>query len=214
MSVFCSWSGGKESTLALDREWREGTKIDYLINMLPTDNSTVGHGLPDDFYIKQAESLGVEIKQEKTDWDKYEENFSRLVESIRPESGIFGDVYLDDHRKWVEDKGRELGFEVSEPLWGDEPENLFREYLERGYEGIIVKLNPEEVPTRWLGEKFDYDFLERLLEEGICPLGEGGEFHTATLGGPAFDGKIEVEIAGRKEYGDQIAIELEDYRVV
>ncbi len=214
MNVFCSWSGGKESTLALDREMRDGSKVDFLINMLPADDSTGGHGLPDDFYVKQARSIGVEMKQTRTNWDNYEENFSDLIVNIHPKKGIFGDVYLEGHREWVENKGEELGFMVSEPLWGDEPERLFREYLERGYEGIVVKLDPEVIPVKWLGKKLDEDFLEWLLEKEICPLGEEGEFHTATIDGPVFDRRMEVKIGDRKKYGDQIAIELEDYRLV
>ena len=121
---------------------------------------------------------------------------------------------MEGHRDWVENRGKELGFEASEPLWKDKPEDLFLEYLERGYEGIIVKLDPEVIPTDWLGKGIDEDILDRLLEEEICPLGEDGEFHTATLAGPVFDQRIEVEMGDKKKYGDQMAIELEDYRLV
>lgn len=214
MTVFCSWSGGKESTLALDRVLRRNQKVDYLITMFPSEGSTLGHGLPQKFYKMQADSIGIEMIGERTDWEGYEEKLSGLIESIRAKEGIFGDVYLRGHREWVEEKAEELNFRPVEPLWGGDPEDLFREYLGRGYSGIVVKVDPGSVPPDWLGRTLDEDFLNYLKDNGICPLGERGEFHTATLDGPTFERRIEVDVGPGRERGDRLIVELESFRLV
>lgn len=212
--VFCSWSGGKESTLALQRAIEMGLNIDYLVNMVPKEGSTVGHGLSPEFYSMQAKSMQIKIKQKETDWEEYEESFSDIIRSIDADQGIFGDVYLPDHRGWVEDKSEELGFKPLEPLWNQNTEELYREYLDKGFEGMIVKVKPEKVPEKWLGKTLDEEFLNFLKDNDICPLGEGGEYHTATLNGPIFKNRIKVELGGKKKYGNGKIIELEDQQLV
>ncbi|KXB02863.1 hypothetical protein AKJ43_00330 [candidate division MSBL1 archaeon SCGC-AAA261D19] len=214
MTVFCSWSGGKESTLALNRAVKEGLEVDCIVNVVPSEGSAVGHGLPPEFYRLQAEGMGLEARQVETDWEGYEENFSGLLREIGPDRGVFGDVYLQDHREWVERKAEELGFEPIEPLWGDDPEDLYREFLNEGFEGKIVKVKPERVSPEWLGRALDEDFLGYLREEGVCPIGENGEYHTATLSGPLFKRKIELKIGGQIEFGSDRIIELEGFRLV
>ncbi|KXA92387.1 hypothetical protein AKJ65_07635, partial [candidate division MSBL1 archaeon SCGC-AAA259E19] len=111
MTAFCSWSGGKESSLALQRALESGLEVEYLVTVLPSENSSVGHGLPDDFYFMQGNAIGKEMKWTRTDWENYEENFSELVKEIQPDKGVFGDVYLDDHLEWVNNFADKLGFE-------------------------------------------------------------------------------------------------------
>lgn len=214
MTAFCSWSGGKESSLALQRAMESGVEVDYLVTIFPSENSTVGHGLPSDFYLMQGVAMRKEMKWTRTDWENYEANFSELVKDIQPDKGLFGDVYLDDHLEWVNNFARGLGFEPLEPLWGEDPKELYLEFLERDFRGIVVKVDPEEVSPEWLGKELDDDFLNYLLDKGICPLGEGGEYHTAVLDGPFFEMGIEVELGGERNYGDDRIVELVDYELV
>lgn len=214
MTVFCSWSGGKESSMALQRALEEGIKVDYLLTMLPVEGSSVGHGLPLEFYEMQAESMGIEMIGEKTTWEVYEEKMSDLIKRMQPELGIFGDVYLERHREWVEEKAKEWGFEVFQPLWGEDPEELFEEYLDLRFEGMIVKVKPEEVSPKWLGERLDKDLLEYLNGKEICPIGENGEYHTATLNGPIFDRRIDIRLGERREYGESMVIEFEKFELI
>ncbi|KXB05216.1 hypothetical protein AKJ49_01260 [candidate division MSBL1 archaeon SCGC-AAA382A03] len=213
MTIFCSWSGGKESSLALNRVLQKNYQIDYLLTMLPSKESSVGHGLPSKFYRMQAESIDIEMISERTNWENYEENMSNLIRKINPKSGVFGDVYLDDHKDWVETKSEELSFKPLEPLWNENPEALFEEYLNNGFRGIIIKLNPEKISPDWLGKPLNQNFLDYLKEKNICPIGENGEYHTATLDGPMFESEIEVKLGNKKEYGDNLIIELEDFEI-
>ncbi|KXA93980.1 hypothetical protein AKJ65_05740, partial [candidate division MSBL1 archaeon SCGC-AAA259E19] len=129
------------------------------------------------------------------------------------DKGVFGDVYLDDHLEWVNNFADKLGFEPLEPLSGGDPKELYLELLDKGFKVIVVKTDPEEIPPRWLGKELDEDFLNYLLEEGICPLGEGGEYHTAVLDGPFFERGIEVELGEQKDYGDRKIIEITNYEL-
>ncbi len=213
MPNFCSWSGGKESTLALDRVQKQNQKVKYLITMFPRKNSNLGHGLPQEFYKLQAESLGMELLGKETTWEDYEKNFSNLIRKIEPEKGIFGDVYVEDHFDWVERKGKELGFEPLEPLAGEKPEELFIEFLEKEYEAIIVKIDPTKISEEWLGKSLSKNFLEHVRDKEVCPIGENGEYHTATIDGPIFQKRIEIEVKRKREYGEKKIIELEDFRL-
>lgn len=214
MTVFCSWSGGKESSLALDATLQNGTEVDYLITMFPSKNSKLGHGLPPKFYKLQANSIGIELEGKETNWDEYEDKISKIIKSIKPEKGVFGDVYLEDHKKWVENKGKELNFEPTEPLWGKDPEKLFLKYLDRGFEGIIVKIDPKKISEEWLGKKLDKGFLQYTKEKNICPIGENGEYHTATLNGPIFEREIEIEVNENKKYGESLIVNVNNFELV
>ncbi len=212
--LFCSWSGGKESTLALDRAIRTGYEVNCLVNMVSSEKSNIGHGLPPEFYSVQAESLNIPIKQKEVEWETYEEDLSDLIREVSPIEGIFGDVYLLGHKEWIEDKARQLGFDAIWPLWMENPEQLYLEYLNRGFEALIIKVRPEKIPEDWIGQRLNKDFLEYLKKNEICPLGEKGEYHTVTLGGPLFDRNICVELGEIKEVGGEKRVELESYGLI
>ncbi len=214
MVTFCSWSGGKESTLALDRAIRDGRRVDYLLNLVPSRGSKLGHGLPPKFYRTQAKGMGLKIVQTRTSWAGYGKDFAELIRKIRPSIGIFGDVYLQDHRDWVERKAKELGFEAIEPLWDEKPLDLYREFLDGGFEGIVVKVNPSKVSPEWLGHSLDRDLLAYLRKNGVCPIGENGEYHTATLGGPIFKRRIRVELGSRRKFGDNVIVDIKNFELV
>jgi len=105
---------------------------------------------------------------------------------------VFGDIYLQEHRDWVERVCGELGIEAIEPLWGKAPEKILLEFIDDGFEAIIVSANSDLIDEKWIGGKVDRKFLEYLKDNHIDPCGENGEYHTLVIDGPLFKNRIEL----------------------
>ena len=102
---FCSWSGGKDAYLALQRAVAAGGPA-ALVCMLHEDGRVSrGHGLPLALLEEQAAALGIPLVTRATSWDAYEATFVPLLQELRAqgvEAGVFGDIDLQAHRDWVE----------------------------------------------------------------------------------------------------------------
>ncbi len=103
----------------------------------------------------------------------------------------FGDLFLDDIRKYREEKLAGTGFTPRFPLWGLDTGALAEEMLSSGIKALVTAVNPAALPTRFAGRWFNAEFLADL-PDGVDPLGENGEFHTCVLDGPMFTSPIEA----------------------
>lgn len=199
--AFCSWSGGKESSLALYRMVEGGEmKIKGLVNMVNEDQG-IGHGLPAESFKTQAEAIDLPIYQRKVTWETYERNFKQVVEKIDVDHGIFGDVELEGHREWVEKVCEKLEVDPVLPLWGEDPKGLYHEFCKQ-FESVIIKIDAEKIDRGWLGEPLTKEFLDHLSVGGIHPLGEKGEYHTYVTDGPLFNRSLNVRKKGKKDIPD------------
>jgi diphthine-ammonia ligase len=196
MSYIGSWSGGKDSCFACYRAMRSGYNISYLLNFISKEYKRVSfHGTEAKLIQLQAEALGILLLQKETTAEKYEQEFKEAVRSlIRNDikGMIFGDIYLQEHKDWVERVCGELGIEAVEPLWGQEPERILFDFIERGFEAIIVSAKSELFDKKWIGRKVDREFLQYLRENGIDICGENGEYHTLVIAGSMFKKKIRI----------------------
>ncbi len=98
------------------------------------------HGLRPEVIARQAELLGLSLVSGRGSWKTYEEEFKRVLRELARDGFpvIFGDIFLDEHKAWVERVCSECGFEAVEPLWGEPTISLFREFLMTGTEAQIV----------------------------------------------------------------------------
>lgn len=191
-NAFCSWSGGKDSCFALHRaSLREDIEVKYLVNMVNKEEK-VGHGLDPRVFKIQAEALDIDIKQKEVTWDTYEKGFKGTVGKLDVGHGVFGDIELEGHREWVEKVCSTLEIDPVLPLWGEEPEELFHDFIER-YESIIIKIDSEMIEKRWLGESLSEEFLNYLVENDVHPMGENGEYHTYVIDGPLFKRSLRID---------------------
>lgn len=120
--VYCSWSGGKDSALALYEAVRAGAEPRFLVSMLTEGGErSRSHGLRRELLAVQAAALGMPIRFGAATWGGYREEFVRVVgEGIAAtgaRAGVFGDIDLDDHREWEEGVCAEVGAEAVLPLW-------------------------------------------------------------------------------------------------
>lgn len=211
MRYALSWSGGKDSTLALDRAVRQGLQVRCLLNIYEGSTGRVRfHGIRRDLIIAQARALELELLQRPTGPEDFEAVFLDALETLdRQGYGgiVFGNIHLADIRDWYEARTRGIGFEHVEPLWGEEPASLIREFHDRGYRARIVSVDLERGDADWAGREFDEDLIQELgRRPDIDPCGEHGEFHSFVYDGPLFRRPVRFR-TGR-------TLELEGHRFI
>lgn len=201
--AFVSWSGGKDSMLACYNAIKnDGIEIAYLLNML-SENGTHSrsHHLSIAMLKAQAEAMKIPIMQRQATWGGYEEEFKKALTFFKKDgiqTGVFGDIDVQEHRDWVERVCSESGLSAILPLWQRSRESLMDEFIACGFKAVIVTVKLECMGAEWLGRQLDRQFVEdmrRLPQVDLC--GENGEYHTFVYDGPIF--KVPVEFsAGEK----------------
>jgi len=190
-------SGGKDSTLALDRARREGLDVQILANLYDRATGRVRfHGVRAALIAEQATALGLTCLQAATGADDFDQAFEALLDQLKGQGCdgvVFGNIHLADVREWYEMRVRAAGLEHVEPLWGDPPIELVYEVIERGYRALIVGVDAHRAAAPFLGRELDADIVTELgIAEGLDPAGERGEYHTFVYDGPAFAGPVAV----------------------
>lgn len=189
--------------------------IPFLLNMVGTGGKkpTRGpHGLRPNVLQAQAQAIGRTIIQTCTDWDSYERKYKNQVTSLKNtrgiEVGVFGDSELPEHRQWVENTCRETGIEPHLPLWGEEAEDLYREFINSGFEAVLVDLRDDLFSIDHLGRRLDLELLHYLKRKDIHLTGEGGEYHTLALDGPIFETRLEISKSEITRNGDRLQYDI------
>lgn len=193
MKVFVSWSGGKECCLACYHALRCGYEVACLLNFVDEDGlRSRSHGIRSSVLDLQAESLGIPILHVRTTWDDYERHMKAALADLKTRGvagGVFGDLYLPEHRAWNERVCGDLGIDAIFPLWGRDPGALLRELIIDGFEAQVIASRLGEA---WLGRRVDDAFVADIQQLGIHPCGESGEYHTVVTDGPIFNRRIHL----------------------
>lgn len=200
MKVACSWSGGKDSTLALFRGKKEYS-ISHLLTITSPEGSSHSHGIPPQVLTKQGEELGITWIGAAAEWETYEGVFEKNLRDFKEkgcEAMIFGDIHIEGHREWTEMICKRVGLVALLPLWQEDQYSLVKEFINTGFKAIIVSLNTDYLPLEVLGEELDQDLLEEFVKKGITPAGEQGEYHTLVIGGPIFQKGIAIHKKGHQ----------------
>lgn len=198
MRVAVSWSGGKESCLACYRAILKRFEIVYLLNMaVKKGKKFTVHGLNPAIIEAQSKALKIPLIQKQVTWDTYEREFKKTVRELKRlgiEGMVFGDIYIQAHRNWVENRCNEIGIKPILPLWGENPGNLVSEFINAGFKAIVVCVRADVLGKEWLGRKVDEFFVEDLRKLGgvVDLCGELGEYHTLVIDGPIFKRKLEI----------------------
>ena len=187
-----SWSGGKDSCLACYLAMRKGLKISHLVHFDRPNNL---HGVDPAMIRLQAELAGLAMVQRRVVSEDFEREFKDTVSHLKQEGVmgiVFGDIYLEPHKEWVDRVCGELGIAAEEPLWGMNTEKIVKDFLAFGFETIIASGKQDLIDKKWIGRKMDIEFIDYLKTRGLDVCGENGEFHTFVTAGPLFQGKIDV----------------------
>jgi uncharacterized protein (TIGR00290 family) len=187
-----SWSGGKDSALALS-EARLDYEITALVTTVTADYDRVSmHGVRTCLLVEQAEALGlpldtVPISQASTNAE-YEERMRSALARHRAagvSAVICGDIFLEDVRKYREERLFTGGLRGVFPLWQRPSAELARRFLALGFRAVLCCVDTCVLSAEFAGRLYDADLLAEL-PPGVDPCGENGEFHSFVFDGPGF----------------------------
>ncbi len=213
--VFSSWSGGKDSCLALHRAGQAGATPACLVTMMIEDGRrSRSHGLRQDVVEAQAAAMGLPLFCRATSWNEYERNFIDLLADVRALGvgvGVFGDIDLQPHRDWVERVCAQADMKALLPLWNAPRLDMVHECIDAGIDCRIVSCKADLMGPEYLGMSLTRELAASLDAAGIDACGENGEFHTVVVDAPMFNMPLELEAGERYEHGGHWAL---DYRVL
>lgn len=201
---FCSWSGGKDSCLALYHAIQNGGNPHSLLTILSEDDVTSrSHGLHKSLIEKQAEKLGMQPVFRSASWHQYETEFLSVLHEFKKsgvEVGIFGDIDVDSHLEWVRRVCGVAGIVPIHPLWKRDRRELLEEFIGLGFSAQIVVINEQKIDKRFLGKIIQAHTIAEMEETGIDPSGELGEYHTVVTDGPIFTSSVKIKPAGERHH--------------
>jgi uncharacterized protein (TIGR00290 family) len=191
--VVLSFSGGKDSVLALERLRRSGWDVRALLAAFVEDDARLMmHGLPERLVALQAASLGVPLVPFRVPRQPSNTVYeTRLAAALAPfrAQGVrhvaFGDLFLEDIKSYRDALMARLGFEPVYPLWHEDTRALARRFVEVGYRGVAICADTAKLAPEWAGRELDASFFAGL-PPGVDACGENGEFHTFVYDGPGF----------------------------
>jgi uncharacterized protein (TIGR00290 family) len=195
-----SWSSGKDSALALHEVRAEGSvEVAGLLTTVNQEFERVAmHGVRRSLLEAQAAALNLPLHVVELPWpctnETYEDLMSVAVRRGREagvEAMVFGDLFLEDIRRYREKNLEHTGITPLFPLWRQPTDSLAHEMLERGFRALVVCVDAAQAPPEISGRWFDQSLLE-ALPPSVDPCGENGEFHTVVVDGPGFSNPIEV----------------------
>ena len=203
-NCFVSWSGGKDSCLALFRAMSQGYKPKMLFTMFSIENDvSSAHRLNEDIIKAQVNALDLESTIGRAKFEDYEAVFVRNLESFKSQDiqyGIFGDIDLDEHRKWEEKVCEKAQMTAVLPLWQEDRKKLVKEFIDLGFKAKIVVVNKTMMSPEFLGRDLSHELLEEIEKTGADVCGENGEYHTVVYDGPLF--KTPLNLNFSKEVKD------------
>jgi uncharacterized protein (TIGR00290 family) len=211
-----SWSGGKDSALAL---WvlrsEHGVTPRALITTVTESYERISmHGVRRELLARQAAASGVELVEVgipvSCPNDVYEHRMAQALASealTGVETIAFGDLFLEDIRAYREQRLVSAGKRACFPLWRRDTAALARQFVDAGFRAVIACLDPRKLDPGFAGQAFDHELLD-ALPAGVDPCGENGEFHTFVHAGPVFAEPIPIEVGETVERDGFVFSEL------
>jgi len=185
-----SYSGGKDSILAIYRAIKLGMKPVSLIITYNTDmERSWFHGIPIDLLNEVSASLDIPIKLIKTTGKDYAANFERELKAQKENGAevcVFGDIDIEEHLQWCRARCDAAGIEAFFPLWREERKALVNEFIESGFIANICIVDTDRLSEKYLGMTLSHETVSSIVADGADACGENGEYHTFVSNGPLF----------------------------
>jgi uncharacterized protein (TIGR00290 family) len=199
--LLLSWSSGKDSAWALHCLQQRGEyQVAGLLTTLNAAFDRVAmHSTRRALLEAQAKAADLPLYSVPLPWPCSNQHYETAMRSACEaavaegiEAMAFGDLFLEDVRRYREEKLQGTGLQPIFPVWGLDTRQLAQEMIASGLRARIVCVDPKKLPAEFAGRDFDADFL-RDLPEGVDPCGENGEFHSVVYAGPMFREPIPIE---------------------
>jgi uncharacterized protein (TIGR00290 family) len=202
MRTLLSWSTGKDSAWSLHvlRQRPDVTVVGLVTTVNAAFDRVAMHGVRRTLLEAQAEVAGLSLHVLEIPYPCPNADYERIMGAFVSEQATqgveamaFGDLFLEDIRRYREAKLGGTGIAPLFPLWGTDTGRLAREMIAGGLEAYVTCVDPKKVPASFAGRRFDLDLLADL-PPGVDACAENGEFHTFACAGPMFCSPIAVEV--------------------
>ena len=210
-----SYSGGKDSTLALYHTMQVGKALGLIVMLEEQGLRSRSHAMSMEIIQAQANALGLPIITASSSWNDYETEFLKLLAHAKQQGAdvlVTGDLDMPEHGCWHDRITQQAGLKLCMPLWQRPHREVIEEFIQLGFKTMIVTVNLDlGMKVDDLGKVLTLDYIQELENRGIDPCGEGGEFHSTVINGPLFTAPIAVrkgDILYHENYAF-LALELE-----
>ncbi len=212
MDFVISYSGGKDSALALYRMIMQGYKP---VAMITTVNSEQDrswfHGIQSELLNKVSESLNIPIIKCTCKPEEYTESFEnglKEAKALGAEACVFGDIDIEGHSEWNHARCESAELKCILPLWQEDREKIVKEFIDCGFKAVIKIVQIKDLDETFLGKTITHDLIEKIRSTGADPCGENGEYHTFVYDGPIFSFPINFSINNIVDFGTHKAVEI------
>ncbi len=192
--VLLTWSGGKESAMALyELQRNRNYEVAALLTTITEEYNRISmHGVQAALLELQAKSLGLSIETVYITKDSSNEEYEAKMRDKLMEyqsqgvfSVVFGDIFLEDVRKYREENLSTIGMKGLFPLWRRDTTELAHTFIDSGFKAVVTCVDSHVLEEIFIGRVFDEQFLSELPRT-VDPCGENGEFHSFVYDGPIF----------------------------
>ena len=196
--VLMTWSGGKDSSLALYELKKDtGYSVKALLTTVTKAYGRISmHGVREALLEEQAESLDIPLKKIEISANSSNEEYEEKMKSVLApyeKQGIkkvaFGDIFLEDVRSYRERNLSKVGMKAMFPLWKKNTMSLAELFIDLGFKTILTCVDTKFLDGKFAGREFSKQLLSEFPET-IDSCGENGEFHTFVYDGPGFKNKV------------------------
>jgi uncharacterized protein (TIGR00290 family) len=199
-TVILSWSGGKDSAIAFGELSRDPRyEVRSLLTTVTEGYDRISmHGVRVSLLDQQASALGLPLVKvpipQAANNEQYE---SRMREVLTGECAhgvrtvAFGDIFLEDIRRYREERLSQVGMKAIFPIWKRDTRELAVSFIDAGFRAILTCVDSKQLDGSFVGRTFDHSLL-RDLPSGVDPCGENGEFHTFVSAGPNFSQPVPI----------------------
>ncbi|RZG87933.1 diphthine--ammonia ligase [Acinetobacter venetianus] len=191
-----SFSGGKDSSLALYHALQSGTVIGLIVMLEEQGQRSRSHAMPLDIIQAQADAIGLPVFMTSSSWADYEDKFIDLMNQAKQQGAevlVTGDLDMPQHGCWHDRVTQQVNLKLGMPLWLRPHREVVEEFINLGFRSVVVTVNLKlGMKVEDLGKILTLEYIQELESRNIDPCGEGGEFHTTVIDGPIFNKAIPI----------------------
>jgi uncharacterized protein (TIGR00290 family) len=200
--AFINWSGGKDCMLALHKIRQEKEyNVEFLFTTVSAEVDRVTmHGVRKELITRQRFALKIPSRKmylpASTSHEKYNQlmhHEMKLMLERGIDNAIFGDIFLEDLKKFREEQLKKVGMNAVFPLWKRDTKEVLKEFIDSGFKAIVVSADAGKLSKEFAGKQLDENFLN-ALPSGVDACGENGEFHTFVYDGPGFNQPVKFSV--------------------
>ena len=212
MKFIASYSGGKDSVLAINRAVNAGMLPIGLITANNINSKrTWFHGADQDLLEAASDSLAMPLTYISTPGDAYADNFEKALLAAKDMGAqvcVFGDIDIRGHLDWCAERCENTGLMPCFPLRDESRKKVVYEFIDAGFRAVIKIVDTARLPEVFLGQTLSRNIVDEIERIGADICGENGEYHTFVYGGPLFSHDIGYTIKDKSKHDKYAVLEI------